>query len=170
MWWVWHACKEGFNHHTTKQTSKIQPTISWAILLSSLHTISIQQKKTKDNSSIANDDNHEQEVVASNQHWILVPKGMNCTQRYPVDYTYAWGMLIMHKPWNKHNTLEHILNNKMATIDTFLRMIDRKEVPSSVMFQYLTAMKYAWQKKFKYMLRKVSTIQILMKKILMKKH
>ncbi len=52
----------------------------------------------------------------------------------------------MHKPWNKHNTLEHILNNKKATIDMFLRMIDRKEVPSSVTFQYLTAMKYARQK------------------------
>ncbi len=33
----------------------------------------------------------------------------------------------MHKPWNKHNTLEHILNNKTVTIDMFLRMIDRKE-------------------------------------------
>jgi hypothetical protein len=54
---------------------------------------------------------------------------MNCTPRYPVDYAYEQGMLIMHKPWNKQNTLEHILNNKKATIDTFLRMIDRKEVP-----------------------------------------
>ena len=71
---------------------------------------------------------------------------MNCTPRYPVHYAYVQGMLIMHKPWNKHNTLEHILNNKTATIDTFHRMIDRKEVPSSVTFQYLTAMKYARQK------------------------
>jgi hypothetical protein len=63
--------------------------------------------------------------------------------RYPVDYAYAQGMLIMHKQWNKHNTLEHILNNRTATIDMFLRMIDRKEVPSSVTFQYLTTMKYA---------------------------
>ncbi len=95
---------------------------------------------------------------------------MNCTPRYPVDYAHAQGMLIMHKPWNKHNMLEHILNNKKATIDTFLRMIDRKEVPSSVAFQYLTAMKYARQKKLKYLLRKVSTIQILMKRIFTKKH
>ena len=50
---------------------------------------------------------------------------MNCTPRYPVDYAYVRGMLIMHKPWNKHYTLEHILNNKTATIDTFLRMIGR---------------------------------------------
>ncbi len=104
-------------------------------------------KNTKDNSNIANDHNQEQDILASNQHRILVPKGMNFTPRYPVDYAHAQGMLIMHKPWNKHNTLEHILNNKKATIDTFLRMIDRKEVPLSVMFQYLTAMKYAWQKK-----------------------
>ncbi len=91
---------------------------------------------------------------------------MNCTPRYLVDYAYVRGMLIMHKPWNKHNTLEHILNNKTATIDTFLRMIDRKEVPSSVTFQYLTAMKYARLKKLKHLLRKVSTIQISTKRIL----
>jgi hypothetical protein len=78
---------------------------------------------------------------------------MNCTPRYPVNFAYAQGMLIMHKPWNKHNTLEHILNNKTATIDTFLRMIDRKEVPSSVTFQYLTAMKYARQKKIEILVK-----------------
>jgi hypothetical protein len=62
-------------------------------------------------------------------------------------------MLIMHKPWDKHNTLEHILNNKTATIDRFLGMNDRKEVPSSVMFQYLTAMKYARQKKIEILVK-----------------
>jgi hypothetical protein len=62
-------------------------------------------------------------------------------------------MLIMHKAWNKHNTLEHILNNKTATIDTFLRMIDRKEVPSSVTFQYLTTIKYARQKKIEILVK-----------------
>jgi hypothetical protein len=49
----------------------------------------------------------DQDVLASNQHQLLVPKGMNCTPRYQVDYASAQGMLIMHKPWNKHNTLEH---------------------------------------------------------------
>jgi hypothetical protein len=78
---------------------------------------------------------------------------MNCMPRYPVDYAYARGMLIMHKPWNKHNTLEHILNNKTATTDTFLRMIDRKEVPSSVTFQYLTAMKHARRKKIEILVK-----------------
>jgi hypothetical protein len=32
---------------------------------------------------------------------------MSCTPRYPVDYAYAQGMLIVLKPWNKHNTLDH---------------------------------------------------------------
>jgi hypothetical protein len=62
-------------------------------------------KKNKDRSNDDDDDNHVQDVLASNQHQLLVPKGMNCTQRYQVDYAHAQGMLIMHKPWNKHNTL-----------------------------------------------------------------
>ncbi len=64
-------------------------------------------KKNKHNSNDDNDDNHVQDVLASNQHQLLVPKGINCTPRYQVDYAYAQGMLIMHKPWNKHNNLEH---------------------------------------------------------------
>jgi hypothetical protein len=64
-------------------------------------------KKNKDNSNDDNDDNHVQDVLASSHHQLLVPKGMNCTPRHQVDYAYAQGMLIMHKPWNKHNTLEH---------------------------------------------------------------
>jgi hypothetical protein len=64
-------------------------------------------EKNKDNSNDDNDDNHVQDVLASNNHQLLVPKGMNCTPRYQVDYVYAQGMLIMHKPWNKHNTLDH---------------------------------------------------------------
>jgi hypothetical protein len=65
-------------------------------------------KKNKDNSVDDNDDNHVQDVLASNQHHqFSLPKGMNCTPRYQVDYAYAQGMLIIHKPWNKHNTLEH---------------------------------------------------------------
>jgi hypothetical protein len=64
-------------------------------------------EKNKDNSNDDNDDNHLQDVLASSQHHFLVPNGMNCTPRYQVDYAYEQGMLIMHKPWNKHNTLEH---------------------------------------------------------------
>ncbi len=64
-------------------------------------------EKNKDNSNDDNDDNHVQDVLASYQHHFLVPKGMNCTPRYQVDYAYAQGMLIMHKPCNKHYTLKH---------------------------------------------------------------
>jgi hypothetical protein len=64
-------------------------------------------KKNIDCSIDDDDDNHVQDVVASNQHQLLVPKGMKCTPRHQVYYAYAQEMLIMHKPWNKHNTLEH---------------------------------------------------------------
>jgi len=121
------ALRDKYNQHTKKDLITIHRNrhqkYNQLSLEQFFYQVFIQSafnNKTKDNSNIANDDNHEQEVVASNQHQILVPKGMNCTPRYPVDYAYAGGMLIMHKPWNKHNMLEHILNNKTATIDTFL--------------------------------------------------
>ncbi len=64
-------------------------------------------EKNKNNSNDDNGDNHIQDVLASNQHQLLVPKGMKCAPRYQVDYAHAQGMLIMHKPWNKHTNLEH---------------------------------------------------------------
>jgi hypothetical protein len=71
-------------------------------------------------------------VVESNQHRMLIPKGMNCKPQFPVDYNYARGMLIMHKPWNKDNTLDKLLKDQQRTIKEFLRMIDNQEVPMSV--------------------------------------
>jgi hypothetical protein len=71
---------------------------------------------------------------------------MNCKPCYPADYDYARGMLIMHKPWNKNNTLDKLLKNKQSTINQFLQMIDLKEVPISVQAQYVTAMNYATKK------------------------
>jgi hypothetical protein len=44
-------------------------------------------------------------------------------------------------------TLERLLKNRQNTINEFLRMIDAKEVPTSVQAQYLTAVKYATNKK-----------------------
>jgi hypothetical protein len=52
-------------------------------------------KRNKDRSNDDNDGNNVQDVLASNQHQLLVPKGMNCTPRYQVYYAYAQGMLIM---------------------------------------------------------------------------
>ncbi len=39
-------------------------------------------------------ENVDKDAVTSNDHRILVPKGMNCTPKYPVDFVYAQGMLI----------------------------------------------------------------------------
>jgi hypothetical protein len=100
-------------------------------------------KKSK-NSNL--DDNDERDAIANNEHHILVPKGMNCIPRYPVDYDYAQGMLVLHMTWSKDNTLNSILKDHKKTINTFLSMIDNKEVPSLVTFHYHTAMKYACQK------------------------
>ena len=86
---------------------------------------------------------HGEDNVSTDQHRILMPKGLNCKPRYPIDYEYARGMLIMHKPWNKTDTLCKLLKDHQRTIDEFLRMLDAKEVPTSVVAQYTTAMKYS---------------------------
>jgi hypothetical protein len=78
---------------------------------------------------------------------------MNRIPRYPVDYDYARGMLILHKAWSKDNTLNSILKDHQKTINTFLSMIDNKDVPSLVTFQYHTAMKYARQKKLEILVK-----------------
>ena len=73
--------------------------------------------------------------ISTDHHRILMPKGMNCKPCYPVDYDHARGMLIMHKKWNKTDTLDELLKDNQRTIDDFLRMIDKKEVPASVQAQ-----------------------------------
>jgi hypothetical protein len=80
---------------------------------------------------------------STDQHRILMPKGMNCKTCYPVDYDYARGMLIMHKPWNKTDTLDKLLKDKQRTFDKFLRMLGEKKVTTPVQAQYLTAMIYS---------------------------
>ncbi len=86
---------------------------------------------------------HGEDKAFTDQHRILMPKGLNCKPRYPIDYNYARGMLIMHKPWNKTDTLYKILKDKERTIKEFLQMINAKEVPTSVLAQYTTAMNYS---------------------------
>lgn len=39
--------------------------------------------------------------VERTKHRMLIPKGMSCRPRYPIDYNYAKGMLVLHKPWHK---------------------------------------------------------------------
>jgi hypothetical protein len=88
--------------------------------------------------------------VERTKHRMLIPKGMNCRPRYPIDYNYAKGMLVLHKPWHKGKNFKKLLKifrNKDKTIETFKKMIEKKQLPTSVIAQYICAMKYAHQKK-----------------------
>ncbi len=95
------------------KTEKKQRSLSGTILLLHLYQHHIQEIKNGDS-----DDNDERDAVASNEHHILVPKGMNCILRYPVDHDYAQGMLVLHKAWSKDNTLNSILKDHQKTINT----------------------------------------------------
>jgi hypothetical protein len=55
--------------------------------------------------------------------------------------------------WSEDNTLNSILKDHQKTIDTFLSMIDNKEVLPLFTFQYQTAMKYARQKKIEILVK-----------------
>ena len=65
---------------------------------------------------------------------------------YPVDYRYARAILIMHKPWSKTKLLTDLLSDKDRTIYTFERMILKNQLPLSIVAQYITSMKYTYQK------------------------
>ena len=83
---------------------------------------------------------------------ILLPKGLNCRPRYPIDYDYARGMLLLHKPWSFKNPL--CTRNKQQTIDTFKRMLDTRVVPTNVLTEYQRAVKYAHEKRLEVVARK----------------
>ena len=70
-------------------------------------------------------------------------KGLNYRPKYPVDYNYARGIVLLHKPWGPKQSLKAILQNKDLPIRTFLTMMDEKQVPSSVVTQYHLAIKYS---------------------------
>jgi hypothetical protein len=79
---------------------------------------------------------------------ILVAKGLNCRPRFPVDYNYARGMLIMHKPWSKRNPIDELLRDKDETISVFKRMLeDATVLPLHVLSEYYRAVKYSQQYK-----------------------
>ena len=50
-------------------------------------------------------------------------------------------------PWSKENPPTKLLNNRDKTIRKFKRMIDKNQLPSSVVSQYICAMKYKNQTK-----------------------
>ena len=91
--------------------------------------------------------NDKRDETERTKHRILIPKGQNFRPKYPVTYEYAKGIIIQHMPWSKDNPPTKLLKNKERTIRKFKRMIDRLELPTSVVTQYICAMKYQKQKK-----------------------
>ena len=91
--------------------------------------------------------NDKRDETERTKHRILLPKGQNFRPKYPVTYEYAKGIIIQHMPWSKDNPPTKLLKNKERTIRKFKRMIDRLELPTSVVTQYICAMKYQKQKK-----------------------
>ena len=67
---------------------------------------------------------------------ILIPKGLNCQPRYPADYDYTKGMLIMHKPWSVWAPLTNLFQDEKRTIDTFLAMIGKWQLPLYILSEY----------------------------------
>ena len=90
---------------------------------------------------------------------ILIPKGMNCKARYPVDYDYARGMLVMHKPWSKRNPLKPILEDHELTISTFRRMLDKQKLPYVVRAEYHRAVKNVQQWRYECVTRKATVVE-----------
>ena len=79
---------------------------------------------------------------------ILMANGLNFKPRYPVDFNYARGIILLHKPWGPNNpSLKPIFQDKELTVRTFHTMIANKEVPTSVVTQYNLAVKYSQQAK-----------------------
>ena len=81
------------------------------------------------------------------EYRILVPKGLNCRPRYPVDYDYARGMLVLHKPWSVKNPLDEILNDEQRTVDMFKEMVGSRSLPIHILSKYNRVVKYAQEYK-----------------------
>ena len=76
---------------------------------------------------------------------ILIARGLNCRPRHPIDYDYARGMLLLHKPWSAKRPLD--TRNKQKTIDEFKQMLNNRSVPTCVWTEYLRAVRYAHERR-----------------------
>ena len=90
---------------------------------------------------------YEDSTTKRKKNRILIPKGLNCRARFPVDYDYARGMLIMHRPWSKRNPLKPLLEDEESTIGTFFHMLEDEQFPTHVLAEYHRAVECAnkWQ-------------------------
>ena len=68
---------------------------------------------------------------------ILHGIGMNYRPVYPMNFHYARGLLILHKPWHKTQFLD--VGDEDAVVNQVLSMIERKKFPTSVISQYYRA-------------------------------
>ena len=74
---------------------------------------------------------------------ILIGKGLNCKPVYPISFEYARGMILLHKPWSFKKPAFPQKPNKQQTIDIFKQMLHNKTVPTSVIMEYLRAVRYS---------------------------
>ena len=81
------------------------------------------------------------------EHRILMASGLNCRPAYPVDFYYARGMLYLHKPWNKDNTLDSMFKDKERTIKEFHSLLESPTTPVSVKMSYELARVYSQEAK-----------------------
>ncbi len=93
------------------------------------------------------------------KHRILIPKGLNCRPCYPVDYDYAKGMLVMHKPWSKRNPLTKLLRDEEKTIQTFLDLLENRKMPHYVYSEYYRAIHYSTQWRYECLSKKTKVVK-----------
>ena len=133
---------------STDQPSDKDLMNSYAKRDSSMYHLSLEQYFYKvwcNKSFMNNEKNCIDEDTKREKARVLLYKGLNCRPRYPADYDYARGMLIMHRPWRLGKPPTP--NSKKETVDIFLRMIDQKELPQTVIMEYDRAYKYSKERR-----------------------
>ena len=88
---------------------------------------------------------YKDSVTKRNKYRILLPKGLNCRPKYPANYDYARGMLLLHIPWHHDENLDELLSDTDATVERFLQMIGDRKFPLYVLAEYNRAVKYSQQ-------------------------
>ena len=95
-------------------------------------------------------------IAKREKHLILVPKGLNCRPRYPVDCDCAEGMLAVHRPRSARNPLTDLLNSEEAAAKTFLQMIESSEMPHCAVSEFHRAVQYSQQWQCECVLKRVA--------------
>jgi len=79
----------------------------------------------------------KEKLTVDKSNRILMGTGLNFRAKYPPDFEYARGIILLYKPWGSTaGSLNNILRDKELTIHTFLKMMEHRQVPTSVITQY----------------------------------